>query len=306
MDTKNRRKRTRGLSSLLVCFLVLGLAAGTAYATQHHAGHETPPSLAFLVREDNPVDAFGASAVAGRMGAPVLLSNQTTLSEEARRGLMEADPDIVIIAGGVAALAPEIEEQVAAALPSAEVRRVGGATRIHTAENMAKLIGEFAPAWLPAAAAEGFVAAHPELAQVNLATAAYQDVEAANEDGWDILFTPDETDPNSACFDHPDLGGMGVHYVNGDLLDGALDATQPEALVYEVTPDGLKLVAVEYVVPDAAWDADQPPSVLGRDLHFNEALGLWALHAWIWKDNPAGMFADFNPKVRPCPDELDL
>ena len=27
----------------------------------------------------------------------------------------------------------------------------------------------------------------------------------------------------------------------------------------------------------------------------------WYLHVWAWRDNPEGMFADFNPVVQ-CPE----
>ena len=27
------------------------------------------------------------------------------------------------------------------------------------------------------------------------------------------------------------------------------------------------------------------------------AVGFWLQHAWVWKHNPAGMFADWNPEV---------
>jgi hypothetical protein len=30
------------------------------------------------------------------------------------------------------------------------------------------------------------------------------------------------------------------------------------------------------------------------------------MHAWIWKDNPSGMFVDFNPKVRLCPEGVPV
>jgi hypothetical protein len=32
----------------------------------------------------------------------------------------------------------------------------------------------------------------------------------------------------------------------------------------------------------------------------NPALGWYILHAWVWKNNPAGMFEDWNPTVT-CP-----
>ncbi len=58
-----------------------------------------------------------------------------------------------------------------------------------------------------------------------------------------------------ACIDMPDMGAMGVHYVNGSLVgDGAVDALTPEAVVYEPDERGrMRLVALEYVVFKDAW-----------------------------------------------------
>ena len=96
---------------------------------------------------------------------------------------------------------------------------------------------------------------------------------------------------------------MGVHYINGDLLDATVDITKPEALVYELDATGqvAGLVAHEYIVPVDAWTAKQPPSLFGMDFHRHPTLPLWVLHAWLWKDNPAGVFEDWNPAVRQCP-----
>jgi hypothetical protein len=47
--------------------------------------------------------------------------------------------------------------------------------------------------------------------------------------------------------------------------------------------------------------AAEPPRLFGQDFHHNNALSLWALHAWIWRHNPLGMFADYNPRVALCP-----
>jgi hypothetical protein len=106
------------------------------------------------------------------------------------------------------------------------------------------------------------------------------------------------------CFNKPGVGAMGFHYINVGLLDLELDPVQPEAMVYAPGPDGLlQLGAVEYIVPADLWDAagnTEPPSLLGRHFHLNSALGVYVLHAWIWKHNPAGMFEDWNPEVS-CP-----
>lgn len=102
-------------------------------------------------------------------------------------------------------------------------------------------------------------------------------------------------------------GAMGVHYANPSLVgDGLLDASRPEVLVYEPTGNGrLRLVAVEYVVIADAWNAvnGAPPVLMGQHFHYNGSpnrYGLpafYALHVWAWKDNPHGMFVDWNPDV---------
>ncbi|HET6910335.1 MAG TPA: hypothetical protein VFH54_13420 [Mycobacteriales bacterium] len=130
-----------------------------------------------------------------------------------------------------------------------------------------------------------------QLAQVRAATAAYHSIPAAENDGY-IKFLP--------CFDDAQLGGMGQHWLLPAALGAPLDPAHPAALVYEPRSDGsYQLVAVEYVVPG---DADMtPPHLLGRDFTYLSSLGVWKLHAWIWRPNPSGMFADYNPNSGMCP-----
>jgi hypothetical protein len=134
-----------------------------------------------------------------------------------------------------------------------------------------------------------------DLAAVKLATAPYHRPEAAHAAGWNLVPGLDY------CFFQPGVGAMGFHLIDAASLDLVLDPLHPEALVYAPGPDGqLQLGAVEYVVPAAAWDAagnTEPPTVLGRSLHLNPALGVYILHAWIWRHNPSGIFEDWNPTV---------
>ena len=95
---------------------------------------------------------------------------------------------------------------------------------------------------------------------------------------------------------HLCVNQMGEHFANQQTFsDGVLDPNNPEAMVYEHGKNGkLHLVAVE-------WVSTTPGMVRGMPLHFNPAVNLWILHAWVWKHNPAGMFADMNPNVGDCP-----
>ncbi len=132
------------------------------------------------------------------------------------------------------------------------------------------------------------------LAQVRNATAAYHSIPAAQAAGYDLVPGLDN------CFDNPGVGGMGFHYINTSLLDTVVDPLKPEAFVY--APDSsakIYFVAIEYIVPIDAWDAvnTQPPSLFGQIYERNTTLGVYSLHAWIWKPNSSGMFNDWNPKI---------
>ena len=143
----------------------------------------------------------------------------------------------------------------------------------------------------------GHTMATADRAAAMLATAAYQDVAVAETAGYassvDTL----------GCFQNPERGGMGVHYINGDLMDATVDITKPEALVYELDATGAVtgLVAHEYIVPIEAWTSKQAPTLFGMQFHRHPTLPLWVLHTWLWKDNPGGVFEDWNPAVRQCP-----
>ena len=93
---------------------------------------------------------------------------------------------------------------------------------------------------------------------------------------------------------------MGVHYVKG--IDGDVNLTAPEAMVYEITRGHhLRLVGVEYIVPETLVDPAHLPVLFGQEFHHHEYLPVYILHVWAWKHNPNGLFADFNPTVKGCP-----
>jgi hypothetical protein len=157
-----------------------------------------------------------------------------------------------------------------------------------------------------ASAAGPAAAHHSDLAAAYAGTARYHQLDRAKADGYGLLVDA----KGIACIDQPGEGGMGVHYVNGDLVgDAKVNAAAPEALVYEPRPNGrMRLVAAEYVVFQAAWDAEhsRPPRLFGQRFELLGAgnrYGLppfYELHAWLWKHNPRGFFDDWNPRVT-CP-----
>jgi hypothetical protein len=146
-----------------------------------------------------------------------------------------------------------------------------------------------------AAGYAGSAQAHTDgLDDVRAATASFHSTSQAEAAGYG--------DPGLPCFDSPSTNqGMGFHLVNGDLLNdgGQLSRTHPEALVYEEHRGTLQLVAVEYIVKMS--DSADAPHYLGQTMIAVPSLGLWTLHAWIWRKNPQSLFASYNANVPLCP-----
>jgi hypothetical protein len=141
------------------------------------------------------------------------------------------------------------------------------------------------------------------LTTVHRVTARYQSVGQALKAGYEPFYV---------CAEQPGVGTMGQHFVKFSLVgDPAIDPLQPEALVYEPQANGTyKLVALEWVRvgPETAV----VPHVLGQPmLHVGsgnrygiEPDGFYQRHYWLYRDNPSGTFADWNPSVS-CGDQGD-
>jgi hypothetical protein len=147
-----------------------------------------------------------------------------------------------------------------------------------------------------------------ELKAIRDATVQFRDVGVARGAGYELF--PDAA--GITCIDKPGTGAMGTHYVSSALVgDGEIVASEPEAMVYEHRNGKPFLVAVEYVVLQTAWDSahSAPPSLFGQQFDVTpdgNRYGIpafYSLHAWVWKHNPAGELAMWNPVVR-CPSRI--
>ncbi len=174
---------------------------------------------------------------------------------------------------------------------------------------------------LPLSAGPG----EPTLEEVRAATERFRDVKVALAEGY-------VPDPANMCetadmMGQPSsLGAMGIHYFRPDLLgisappnprvDGNgthTDFRNPAILIYEPQADGsLELVAVENLVFQKSWHAagnkarpsfhgvpydrmEDDPTTATDEAHMFEPH--YDRHVWIYRDNPNGVFAPFNPKV---------
>lgn len=131
-----------------------------------------------------------------------------------------------------------------------------------------------------------------DLARLRQVTAGFHDFTTASDAGWNTQITPCMTDPGGA-------GGMGFHYGRVGFIDGTATVEKPQLLLYEPEKNGrLRLVAVEYIIPYTFVPRSAtPPRLFNQDFQQVDAFQLWGLHAWVWKENPSGMFAPWNPTV---------
>jgi|SoiMethySBSTD1v2_1073268.scaffolds.fasta_scaffold1101689_2 hypothetical protein len=146
-----------------------------------------------------------------------------------------------------------------------------------------------------------------ELVQaVRTATEKYKNVRSVEGpgDGYELKF---------GCVSGGDFGAMGMHFVNFGLVDGEVDVTKPEIILFEPTPNGgIRITGADFLTPVAAWDAAHavppethaaPPELGGQLFHLFDSpnrFGLdpfYTLHVWAWKDNPNGTFGNWNPDV---------
>ena len=173
----------------------------------------------------------------------------------------------------------------------------------------------------------------PDLAAVRAAAERFRDVNVALAEGY--VRDPLNLCDTAAMMGRPaELGAMGIHFFRPDLLgisappnprvDGNgthVDFLRPAILIYEPQADGsLELVAVENLVFQRAWhaagNAERPsfhgvpydqmaddPATQVDEAHLFEPH--YDRHVWVFRDNPNGVFAPFNPNVT-CPSTMAM
>jgi len=123
-----------------------------------------------------------------------------------------------------------------------------------------------------------------ELALARSATARYHNLDTAMSDGYKDIDVV--------------VQNMGYHYMNIKNVKDTFDPGKPAILVYSKNPVNgkMRLVAVEYAIPNTD---PRPEGFTGNaDVWENNTdFGLWLCHAWVWYDNPNGMFNELNPRV---------
>ncbi|MGW6822505.1 hypothetical protein [Streptomyces sp. NPDC055005] len=117
--------------------------------------------------------------------------------------------------------------------------------------------------------------------------------------------------PDKYCVADPaGTGALGYPHFN-HAYDNSVDPAKPAALYYEDDGRGGKrLTGVQWLVydkdQDLTTDGDRP-KLFGRSFtgplrgHFPGQPVHYALHMWLWKENPKGTYETYNPAVTCLP-----
>ena len=161
-----------------------------------------------------------------------------------------------------------------------------------------------------------------QLDTVREATEKYRDVEVARAEGYFQL--------------GGDVPNMGAHFTSPErVLDGVFDPSEPEILLYSQDATGdWELVGTAFILLVPQIGQDHPEGFPGPldnwHVHYNlcrfprgtfksatavdckaqggswiESLG-WMMHAYVWVDNPLGVFQMWNPNIRPVVTANDI
>ena len=131
------------------------------------------------------------------------------------------------------------------------------------------------------------------------------------------------------------IPNMGAHFLNTSLvIDGVFDPEKPEILLYAKNDqDNWELVGISFVQPINLVGFDHPDIFEGPldnwHVHYELCTGDkirshsstqqeciddggvwvpaygWMIHAWVWVDNPMGVFSMWNPNVPPVARKLE-
>lgn len=131
------------------------------------------------------------------------------------------------------------------------------------------------------------------------------------------------------------IPNMGAHFLNTSLvIDGVFDPEKPEILLYAKNDeDDWELVGISFVQPADLVGFEHPEIFEGPldnwHVHYELCTGDkirshssteqeciddggdwvpaygWMIHAWVWVDNPMGVFSMWNPNVPPVARKLE-
>ena len=153
-----------------------------------------------------------------------------------------------------------------------------------------------------------------QLDTVREATVKYQDIQVALGEGF--LQTTE------------DVPNMGAHFIHPiRALDGQFNPAEPEILLYTGSEFGWRLVGTSFVLPREQVGDEHPETFFGPldnwHIHYSLCTGPnansrsttpeqcadengvwlpsygWMIHAWVWDENPMGVFSMWNPSVPP-------
>jgi len=157
----NVSARTPSRLVMTIAFTITALLLGIIGAVAAGTGTVTPPpKIAFVTTNANVApDALTVGPMAGRLGAPLFITNKDTLGEDTKDALVAYGAELIIVAGGPNTVTDAVLAQISAATglaikdfddkPATGIIRAFGSGRDQTAAKLSELIANYNPSFLP-------------------------------------------------------------------------------------------------------------------------------------------------------------
>ncbi len=110
----------------------------TAAAASRAAFADGSSAAVIVASGENWPDALGASALAGALACPVLLTRADAAPSELITEIKRLGAREIIIVGGTPAVSADVERSLRSAVSGSQVRRIGGDSRYSTAQMLAE------------------------------------------------------------------------------------------------------------------------------------------------------------------------
>lgn len=125
---------------------VIRISGANRYATAAALASDAPTGgYLFVTTGANYPDALSASARAGSMGAPVLLTKRGEIPAETKEQLQRIKPWRIFVVGGTGVISPEVRTALRSYTGTGGTQRLSGTDRFETAAAVARQFGTSVP-----------------------------------------------------------------------------------------------------------------------------------------------------------------
>ena len=300
------RAKTPSRLLVTVAFTISALLLGIIGAVAAGTGTVAPPpKIAFVTTNANVApDALTVGPMAGRLGAPLFITNKEALGDDTKDALVAYGADLIIVAGGPGTVTDAVLAQIAAATgkaiapensaPASGIVRVYGSGRDQTAVALSTLIAKYNPKFLPTDATAADADLLDGMDSTAFLGAAAKAADADKLDGLNSTAFMQSTIPSGSTV----YGTIGARYIVPLALEVGANASLPGVAPVGLDDAHVEIAGVDGDGTECPGTSDAPSAAPGYVCIYPFFTQLATLNGgYIWgtgEPNPYGFQISWN------------